>query len=95
VYVGVNIDLGLPTAFTPDGDNMNDVWNIKELANYPDCVVEVYDRTGHKIFKSEGYNEPWDGTYNGSPVDIGAYYYVIRVNRDQIIPLTGSITVIR
>jgi gliding motility-associated-like protein len=95
VQVEVNTTLEIPTAFTPDGDNYNDVWNIKELANYPECKVEIFTRSGHKIFESVGYETPWDGTDNGAQVDQGAYYFVIRLERDQIIPLTGSITVIR
>ncbi|MEQ9188569.1 MAG: GEVED domain-containing protein [Cryomorphaceae bacterium] len=95
VMVGVNIGPVLPTAFTPDGDNYNDRWNLKELASYPGCVVSVYNRWGHKIFESDGYGESWDGTYNGEPLPSGSYFYVIDLNVDEVPPQTGSVTIIK
>ena len=95
VTVGVNVELEIPTAFTPDGDNYNDVWNIKELSNYPGCVVTIYNRWGNKMFESEGYATPWDGTFNGEQLPSGAYYFVIDLGVGDITPLTGSITIIQ
>jgi len=95
VLVGVNIGPVLPTAFTPDGDNFNDVWNLKELENYPGCVVTVFNRWGQKLFTSEGYRESWDGTFNGEPLPSGSYFYVIDLNVDEVPQQTGSVTIIR
>lgn len=95
MMVGVNDDLEIPTAFTPDGDGYNDVWNIKELANYPDCNVSIYNRWGNKMFESDGYGIPWDGTYNSEQLPSGAYFFVINLNVGEVKPLTGSITIIK
>jgi gliding motility-associated-like protein len=95
VYVGVNQALDMPTAFTPDNDGFNDVWNLKELANYPSCNVTVYNRWGNKMFESDGYNIPWDGTYKGEQLPSGAYFFVIKLDTDGIEPISGSITIIR
>lgn len=95
VTVFVNESLEIPTAFTPDSDGWNDVWNIKELENYPNCSVKIYNRWGHLIFESEGYETPWDGNYNGSPLPTGSYFYVIELGPGSLAPMTGSVTIIK
>jgi gliding motility-associated-like protein len=95
VRVGVNIDLKVPTAFTPDSDGVNDVWNLKELAAYPDCNVAIYNRWGNKMYESDGYEIPWDGTFKGEALPGGAYFFVINLNVGEVDPLTGSITIIK
>jgi len=53
--------------FSPNGDGINDTWNINTLSfQYPDCTVDVFNRYGQQLFHSEGYSKPWDGTYNKS-----------------------------
>lgn len=66
-----------PNTFTPNGDGINDLWNIKYLDQYPGCIIEVYTAQGQLVFRSEGYAKPWDGTYKGNTMPVGTYYYVI------------------
>lgn len=84
----------VPNAFTPNGDGINDIWNIKELADYPGCKVYVYNRYGSLMYESKGYSRPWDGTYNGSPAPGGTYYYIIDL-QNGLKPLSGYVSVIR
>ena len=95
ILVEVNEGLKLPTAFTPDGDRFNDVWNLKELANYPDCAVKIYNRWGNEMFASKGYQIPWDGTFNGKDLPSGSYFFVVELGVPEVPPITGSITIIR
>jgi len=95
VDVVVNETLELPTAFTPDGDNYNDVWNLKELSSYPDNVVKIYNRWGYLLYESDGYQESWDGTYNGEQLPSGSYFYIINLNVGELKPFTGSVTIIK
>ena len=67
----------IPNTFTPNGDGINDYWNIDKLVTYPESLTLVYDRYGQKVFQSTGYAKPWDGTTNGAPLPKGTYYYVI------------------
>jgi gliding motility-associated-like protein len=85
----------VPNAFSPNGDGVNDVWQIPLLNSYyPGCVVEVFSRAGQKLFHSQGYVTPWDGKYNGNYLPLATYYYVIRLSAG-IAPLGGSITIVR
>ena len=83
-----------PNAFSPNGDGVNDTWVLENLSDYPDAQVEVYNRYGQIVFTSYGYNKAWDGTYNGKPLPVATYYYIIQLN-SGFKPLNGSITIIR
>jgi gliding motility-associated-like protein len=84
-----------PNAFSPNGDGFNDVWIIPLLGNFPDCVVEIFSRSGQSLFRSAGYKLPWDGTFNSKPIPIDTYYYIIQLGAGQPGPLSGSVTIIR
>lgn len=96
IFTEVCVQIVIPTGFTPDGDGTNDVWNIPGLdAAYPDCRVQVFTRWGAKIFSSDGYANPWDGTYNGQNMPLGSYYYIIDYNDGTTEPAKGTVTIIR
>ena len=85
----------IPNAFTPNGDGVNDVWNIDKLTDaFPQCLVSIYTRSGSLIFQSRGYPVPWDGTNKGSPVPFGTYYYIIDPQPGAP-ELSGYVAVIR
>jgi gliding motility-associated-like protein len=87
----------MPTAFTPNGDGKNDTWRIPELEAFPQAVVEIYDRWGILLFRSEpGYSDPWDGISNtGKQMPMDSYYFVIDFNQEELEPLAGTVTLIR
>lgn len=72
----------IPNTFTPNGDEVNDVWHIFRIENFPSCKVIVYDRWGQRVYNSTGYknDNAWDGTYLNKPLPAAAYYYVIELN---------------
>ena len=92
--VTVFIDISVPNAFTPNGDGINDTWNIKYLDSYPNCTVKIYNRYGENVYSSIGYGIPWNGTYNGSALPTGPYYYIINL-KNGIKVLSGDVTIIR
>jgi gliding motility-associated-like protein len=86
----------MPTAFTPNGDGVNDEWRIPELQSFPQAVVEIFDRWGNMVFRSEpGYSNPWDGTYQGKEMPMDSYYFIIRLNSAEMEPLSGTVTIIK
>lgn len=86
-----------PNTFTPNGDNINDTWEIKGIEDYPSCEVNIYDRWGQRVYRSTGYKDPFDGTSKGKDLPVATYYYVIELNQleGQSAPFTGSITIVR
>jgi len=94
VFVKLLKTPAIPNVFTPNGDGINDNWQIKYLDSYPGATVEIYNRYGQVIFRSTGYNKPWDGTMNGKPLPAGTYYYIInpKNGRKQI---TGFVDIVR
>jgi gliding motility-associated-like protein len=84
----------IPNTFTPNGDGINDTWNLKYIESYPNCIIQIYNRYGTKVFFSNGYPAAWNGKYKGANVPDGTYYYVINLD-SKLKPLGGHVTVIR
>ncbi|HTM98785.1 MAG TPA: gliding motility-associated C-terminal domain-containing protein [Pedobacter sp.] len=94
VLVKVVDKLEPPNSFSPNGDGINDVWNVKSLDSYPDANIEVFNRSGQKVFVSKGYMVPFDGNYRNKPLPVGVYYYRINPNNGESI-ISGALTIIR
>jgi gliding motility-associated-like protein len=73
----------------------NDTWVIDYIDQYPNHVVEIYNRWGELLYRSTAYKNDWDGTYNGENLPVGTYYYVIELNDGKTKPFTGPLTVLR
>jgi gliding motility-associated-like protein len=84
----------VPNAFTPNGDGINDTWDIKYLSSYPNCTVEIFNRYGTRMYFSNGYPIAWDGRYKGADVPVGTYYYIINPNSGRK-PISGYVAIIR
>ena len=84
----------VPNAFSPNGDKINDTWEIENLGDYGFAIVEIFNRNGQIVYKSIGYNKPWDGTRNGKPLPVGIYYFVID-KKDGTNKLSGWISLMR
>ncbi len=99
----------IPTAFTPDGDGINDFWEILYLDElYPQNKVFVYNRWGNLVYESEEgkYGErAWagastssatgtTGSAGGGRLPVGSYFYVIKTGTDDA-DFTGSVTIVR
>jgi gliding motility-associated-like protein len=94
IIVNPAVDIPVNNTITPNGDGINDVWNIPTLVYYPANVVDIYNRFGMPVFHSNGYGTPWDGTTNARPLPVGTYYFLINLGyNDQRV--SGSVTIIR
>ncbi|MEB0260241.1 MULTISPECIES: gliding motility-associated C-terminal domain-containing protein [unclassified Mucilaginibacter] len=82
------------SAFSPNGDGINDTWGIKYLDTYPGNTVDVYNRQGEKVYSSVGYASPWDGRFRGSALPTGTYYYIINPKNGRNV-VSGSVTIIK
>jgi gliding motility-associated-like protein len=84
----------IPGIITPNNDGFNDSWRIPGIEFYPGATVEVYDRWGKQVFYSTGYDQPWDGTYDGKLLPMDSYHYVINLHNGSP-ALIGNITIIK
>ncbi len=96
IYVTVGEAIDFFNALSPNGDNINDEWQIYGIQKFPRAEVNVYDRWGQNVFRSIGYATPWDGSNRGKKLPTGSYYYVIELNSPVVYiePYTGFISII-
>lgn len=87
-------EVKVPNAFSPNGDGINDTWNIQFLESYLGASIEVYNRYGQVVYRSIGYNKQWDGKLNGSALPFGTYYWLINPKNGRS-SINGSVTIIR
>lgn len=95
VLVKVFDTIVIPNAFSPNGDGINDTWLIEPLNLFNESITEVYNRYGQVVYRSRGYNTPWNGKNNGRPIPAGTYYYIIDVRVNKEPQFTGSVTIVR
>jgi gliding motility-associated-like protein len=95
VYV---ISNGMPNAFSPNGDGLND--EFLPVFSPDDRLFpigfSVYNRWGQRIFYSAKAKKGWDGTYKNAPVDAGTYFYYVEFKiGDKSFTKKGEVTLIR
>jgi gliding motility-associated-like protein len=79
IRVDIPSKLEIPNVFTPNGDNVNDIFFVK-AANLTSITAFIYDRWGTKIYElnTEKGNIAWDGkTQTGKEAPDGTYFYII------------------
>jgi gliding motility-associated-like protein len=102
-FINITVDStmneGIPSAFSPNGDGQNDVFRPVGTRFQHLVEFRVYNRWGQQMFYSNDNKKGWDGTFNGTPQDMGVYYYTIIVARPggegENIHYKGEITLIR
>ncbi len=82
VFIKVYPKVVIPNTFSPNGDNVNDTWNIPTVSSFPNPIVRVTNRYGQLIYQSTGTFKPWDGKMNGKDLPPATYYYSIYLNKD-------------
>ena len=82
-----------PTAFTPDGDGINDTWYLPNLELYPNTKVQIFNQWGNLIYETNGTYIPWDGGYKGRILPAATYYYIIDLGNGSA-PYTGPVTTV-
>lgn len=73
------LSIKIPNTFSPNGDEMNDKWIIKDLKDFQDVCIEVFDRSGVPLYKSNDPNQGWDGSMPGGKILEGPFFYIVRI----------------
>jgi gliding motility-associated-like protein len=93
VAVSVISELYIPNAFTPNGDGINDTWQVPYLESMPDAEVRVYNRYGQEVYVAQGAARAWDGRVGGKDQPTGAFVYMLKLKGGKI--LRGTLMLVR
>ncbi|MGI4729922.1 MAG: gliding motility-associated C-terminal domain-containing protein, partial [Janthinobacterium lividum] len=87
-----------PNTFTPNGDGTNDLFTINYVGALQVAYFKIFNRYGQQVFETKQLSKFWDGTFNGSKIPTGAYYWILEGSdtyRKERVVRSGNITVIR
>ena len=85
----------IPNVFTPNNDEVNDIWNLEQAFLYSNTEITIWGRFGNKVYESIGYNDPWDEkNESGNDVPDGVYFYHIELGNGYD-PIKGTVTILR
>jgi gliding motility-associated-like protein len=90
--------VAVPTAFTPNGDGLNDYLYPLNAFKADNLYFRIFNRYGQKIFETKDWTKKWDGRLNSIPQPSGTYVWTLDyVDRDsgQKISLKGTTVLIR
>ena len=79
----IELPFAIPGGISPNGDGVNEYWDIQGLADYPNATVSVFNRWGQQVFYATSKMAAWDGTSNGRECPTADYYYVIDLGNGQ------------
>lgn len=89
-------DIWFPSAFSPNGDNLNEKFGILNAGHLESYYLSVYNRWGEKIFETTNPSHTWDGRTKGIASPIGLYtWYCILKKSGTIFKKKGHVTITR
>ena len=78
IYVDIIKEVYIPSAFTPNADDMNDFFQVYGI-NIDKVLLRVYNRWGEKVFESDDERIGWDGAFKGRELNPAVFAYVAEV----------------
>jgi len=88
----------LPTAFSPNGDGVNDVFHPIDHCPVDKFAMHVYNRWGELVYAANDILDTWDGTFKNQPVEMGVFvYYIEYFNycEGKMKKVVGNVTLLR
>lgn len=70
--------------FSPNSDGINDNFVIEGIENYPNNSLKIYNRWGTEVLTVKGYKNDWQGTWNGTNLPDGTYFYIFDDGKDKV-----------
>ncbi len=75
--------LQVPNAFSPNGDGVNDVFEIVGFDLHSDAELTILDRWGEVLFFTDSSGQYWDGKHKGKDVVEDTYFYILKINNKE------------
>ncbi|QCR22714.1 hypothetical protein C1N53_10400 [Pontibacter sp. SGAir0037] len=96
IAIEQKLRLYIPSAFTPNGDGLNDLFEVKG-ETFTAFTIQIYHRSGNLLFSSSDQQQSWDGTHQGKPMPAGAYVYEVNVTLRNGMQKNrrGTVTILR
>jgi len=69
-------ELVFSNGFSPNGDEINQFFEIKGIEAFPNNSLSIFNRWGNRVFTTKNYQNDWDGTFNGASLMNGTYFYL-------------------
>lgn len=88
------LDVIANNMITPNGDGVNDTWVVKNIEQYKNNELKIFDREGRIVFTMIGYDNSWKGDFNGSSLQEDTYYYILVFDSGKG-KKTGFISIVR
>ncbi|MFT7189202.1 MAG: gliding motility-associated-like protein, partial [Sediminicola sp.] len=63
--------------FSPNGDGINDLLRINDIQDYPNNILEIYDRYGNQVYSKANYDNTWNGEGKNGELPKGTYFYIL------------------
>lgn len=97
VFKKCDFEIYMPSAFTPNGDGLNDYFGVSNYNKNKLVKLSIYNRWGQLIFQTTDINKRWDGSFKKNPQPMGAYIYYLEMEtlHGKAITKKGVITMIR
>ena len=99
IYIEVTAErpIKIHTGFSPNGDGINETFQIENIEFYPENELIIFSRWGDQVFEAQPYNNEWDGSsettgvkLSGNKVVDGAYYFILKLTPESE-PINGFI----
>lgn len=92
-----NCYIAVPSAFSPNGDGLNDYLHPLNAYKAINLLFRVYNRKGLLLFETNNWLNKWDGTYKGAPQDPGTYVWILQYDNElnKRILLKGTAVLLR
>ena len=88
-------ELKITNLLTPNGDGLNDYWEIEAINAYPNNSVTIFDAHGRVVFTQKAYQNTWDGNSTGHSLVSGTYFYVVDFGDGSSKVRKGYVTIIK
>ncbi len=86
-------EIQITNSITPNGDGINDYFEIKGIERLYDYQLSIYDQLGRTVYRSKDYKNDWNGSYQNGQVMNSVYFYVLELEDGK--RLTGSVLVVK
>ena len=95
ITVDQNATIPIHNMITPNGDGLNDKWDLSSVPDLANMKVSVINRWGWEVYTSTDYQNNWNGTFENEPLQDGSYIYVLEYKTGEKDPIRGVLEILR